>query len=418
VNETLFRSEFGQIAAISKTMRRLGQKKVSRKPGNKVTDQAWFSLNKVGNGCGGHRSDLIFVGIFYMSDILEIPQYAGPLVSIVVTSYNYDRYLAASIESALNQSYAHIEVIVVDDGSTDSSREVIESFGSRCVSIFRDNGGEAAASFSGLKASHGEIVLFLDSDDSLDPNAVEKIVAAWRPGCTKVQFYLRIVDGGGCPLGRRMPNIDFVPDGEITKCLFHYGYYPSPPTTGNGYERAFLLEALSEMKQEWRNGIDGYLNGLAPLHGAVISITIELGSYRMHDKNMSGWSDFSLETLRGGMLREIEREQVIHDHAAQHGILIDRKLATNIPAHCKARLLSLRLDQPSHPIPADTLLGLFSYGIAAIWRFPHMTLLKRLGSCIGMVALLMLPCSWLMPRLRMLFVAEQRPRLGSLLSPR
>jgi hypothetical protein len=353
-----------------------------------------------------------------MGEIVQTAFRAGPFVSIVITSYNYDQYLGATIESALDQSYPRKEVIVVDDGSTDLSREIIRSFGSRCTSIFRDNGGEAAASRSGLDASRGDIVLFLDSDDLLDRDAVERVVAAWRPDCAKAQFYLRIIDGDGRSLGCRKPNIDFVPGDQIRTCLFHYGYYPSPPTSGNAYARAFLTEVLPLTVNAWRDGIDGYLNGLAPLYGEIVSLPIELGCYRMHDRNMSAWSDLSLGKLRDGMLREIERERAIVDHAALRGIRIGHALVTNIPAHCKARILSLRLDPKSHPVEGDTLAGLFGLGIAAVWGFPHMTLAKRLGSSVGLAALLMLPRSWLDRWLHALFVAEQRPHLADFLPPR
>jgi len=352
-----------------------------------------------------------------MGEIVQAAFRARPFVSIVITSYNYDQYLSATIESALGQSYPRKEVIVVDDGSTDLSREIIKSFGSRCIGVFRDNGGEAAASRSGLDVSHGDIVLFLDSDDLLDRDAVERVVAAWRPGCAKVQFYLRVIDGGGTPLGCRKPNIDFVPGDQIRTCLFQYGYYPSPPTSGNAYSRAFLTDVLPLTIGAWRDGIDGYLNGLAPLHGEIVSLPIELGCYRMHDRNMSAWSDLSLSKLRDGMLREIERERAIVDHAALRGIRIRHALVTNIPSHCKARILSLRLDPKSHPIEGDTLPGLFGLGIAAVWRFPHMALAKRFGSSVGLAALLVLPRSWLDRWLHALFVAERRPRLADFLPP-
>lgn len=342
---------------------------------------------------------------------------SDPRVSIVITSYNYDRYLRAAIESALSQTYPNTEVVVVDDGSTDSSRDIIKSFGSRCISVFRENGGEAAASLSGLNASRGDIVLFLDSDDLLDGDAVEQIVAAWRPGCAKAQFYLRIIDGAGHPIGRRNPNIDFVADERVSECLFLYGYYSSPPTSGNAYARGFLAEVLPAAEQSWRTGVDGYLNGLAPLYGSVLSLPAELGSYRMHDRNMSAWSDRTLQHMRDGMLREIRRERAIVRHAGRRGVHIDHALVTNIPAHCKARLLSLRLDRKTHPLPGDTLPQMLRLGIAAVWRFPHMSLAKRLGSTVGLVALSVLPRSWLERRLATLFVVERRPRLSRFLVP-
>lgn len=353
-----------------------------------------------------------------MGEIIHGTFRSEPCVSIVITSYNYDRYLRAAIESALGQTYANTEVVVVDDGSTDSSRDIIKGFGSRCASVFRENGGEAAASLSGLNASQGDIVLFLDSDDVLDADAVERIVAAWRPDCTKAQFYLRIIDSAGHPIGRRKPNIDFVADERIAGCLFLYGYYPSPPTSGNAYARGFLAEVLPAAERSWRTGVDGYLNGLAPLYGSVVSIPAELGSYRMHDRNMSAWSDRTLQDVRDGMLREIRRERAIVRHAGRRGVHIHHALVTNIPAHCKARLLSLRLDRKTHPLQGDTLPQMLRLGIVAVWRFPHMTLAKRLGSTVGLIALSVLPRSWLERRLEALFVVERRSRLSRFLVPK
>jgi hypothetical protein len=345
-------------------------------------------------------------------NVMESASHVPPFVSIVITSYNYDQYLGGTIDSALAQSYPRTEVIVVDDGSTDTSRDIINGYGARCIPVFQDNRGEAAASLSGLRVSRGDIVLFLDSDDLLDRDAVEQIVAAWHPGCAKAQFYLRNVDGDGRPIGRRKPNIDFVPTAEVPKCLFRYGYYPSPPTSGNAYARRFLLEVLPEAESSWRNGIDGYLNALAPLHGDVVSISAELGSYRMHDRNMSAWTGLTLAAVRDGMLREIERERAIVSHAERHGIQVRHALVTNIPAHCKARILSLRLDRATHPIPTDTMPSLVALGFVSIWRFPHMSLAKRVGCTLALAVLLMTPRSWLDRRLHTVFVAELRPRLS------
>src|ERR1700719_288784 len=87
------------------------------------------------------------------------------LVSIIIPNYNYARYLRIAIDSALAQTYAPVEVIVVDDGSTDNSREVIESYGDRITPIIKTNGGHGSALNAGYAASRGEIVIFLDADD-------------------------------------------------------------------------------------------------------------------------------------------------------------------------------------------------------------------------------------------------------------
>src|SRR6188768_2225570 len=95
-----------------------------------------------------------------------------PLVSIVIDNYNYARFLRAAVDSALAQAYPRVEVVVVDDGSTDDSREVIARYGDRISAVFKPNGGQASAFNAGFAASHGDLVLFLDSDDVLLPSAV------------------------------------------------------------------------------------------------------------------------------------------------------------------------------------------------------------------------------------------------------
>ena len=79
----------------------------------------------------------------------------SPLVTIVVNNYNYARFLAEAIDSALAQTYAALEVVVVDDGSTDESREIIAQYGGRVIPVLKDNGGQASAFNAGFAAARG-----------------------------------------------------------------------------------------------------------------------------------------------------------------------------------------------------------------------------------------------------------------------
>src|SRR3989442_14005385 len=84
--------------------------------------------------------------------------------SIIINNCNYGQFLKAAIDSALSQTYLHKEVIVVDDGSTDNSREIIAgSYGSRIVPVLKENGGQAPASNPGLAVSRGERGFLLGS---------------------------------------------------------------------------------------------------------------------------------------------------------------------------------------------------------------------------------------------------------------
>src|SRR6266404_6343268 len=120
---------------------------------------------------------------------------AQPQVSIIIDNYNYGRFLGQAIESALDQAYSRTEVIVVDDGSTDNSREVISRYGSRIVPVLQENRGQAAAFNQGFLHCQGEVVLFLDSDDGLLPTAATRAVEAFRePHIIKAHWPLHIVD--------------------------------------------------------------------------------------------------------------------------------------------------------------------------------------------------------------------------------
>ena len=109
---------------------------------------------------------------------------SAPRTSIVITNYNYGRFVARCIDSALAQSYPNTEVVVVDDASRDNSREIIQSYGTRVLPILQDcNGGQGAAFNVGFRACHGDVVLFLDADDWLYPHAVARVIRAFFSRC-------------------------------------------------------------------------------------------------------------------------------------------------------------------------------------------------------------------------------------------
>ena len=102
------------------------------------------------------------------------------LVSILINNYNYGRFLVDAIESALAQTYEHCEIIVVDDGSTDGSPEIIERYAksspNKLVSILKANGGQASAFNAGFERSRGDIICFLDADDTFSPRKAQRLV--------------------------------------------------------------------------------------------------------------------------------------------------------------------------------------------------------------------------------------------------
>jgi glycosyltransferase involved in cell wall biosynthesis len=101
-----------------------------------------------------------------------------PLVTIIIPCYNAELYVATAIQSALRQTYQNREVIVIDDGSTDNSLNVIRSFGNKIRSESGPNRGASSARNRGLALARGKYIQFLDADDFISPNKIELHVAA------------------------------------------------------------------------------------------------------------------------------------------------------------------------------------------------------------------------------------------------
>jgi len=96
------------------------------------------------------------------------------MVSVIVPTYNGSKYIKQTIESALAQTYKRIEVIVVDDGSTDGTRDVLKTYMNRIVYVYKGNGGPASARNEGIKQAKGEFIAFLDGDDIWEKEKLEK----------------------------------------------------------------------------------------------------------------------------------------------------------------------------------------------------------------------------------------------------
>jgi len=122
-----------------------------------------------------------------------------PLVSVVVPCFNYGRYVGAAIEHALNQDWPAMEVIAVDDGSTDDSLAVLNSFGSAIRVIRRENGGVNAATDTGVAAARGELITFLDADDTWPEGRVRLLAQALlaHPEAGAVYGDMRVLDEDG-----------------------------------------------------------------------------------------------------------------------------------------------------------------------------------------------------------------------------
>ena len=213
---------------------------------------------------------------------------SAPLVSIVVCNYNYEGYIAKAIESALAQNYPRIELIIVDDGSTDGSRDVIESYRDRAEIIFKENEGQISAYNAALDIIKGEFVFFLDSDDRLLPNAATEVVAAFNSNlaAAKVHFRLRLIDSTGTPTGGTIPT--HLASGPVSQIMLRQQcLYQSAPGSGNAYKVSVLRKlAPLPLDNQDKHGADFFAIYGCSLLGEVATAGNDapLGEYRVHRK--------------------------------------------------------------------------------------------------------------------------------------
>jgi hypothetical protein len=205
-----------------------------------------------------------------------------PLVSVVIGNYNYGQYLGEAIESVFQQTYPHMELIVVDDGSTDQSRQVMEGYGDRIVALYQANGGQTAAFNTGIDQACGEIVCFLDSDDTFHPEKVAKMVAAFQhhPDWVQISHYWTTMDADGHPLPHRQKSLS---QGDMRGMQLRYGKYKSALTSALAY-RTEVLKRLVPIPQR-RSNADAYLMVATPFYGKVGVIPESLMQHRIHGHN-------------------------------------------------------------------------------------------------------------------------------------
>ena len=223
------------------------------------------------------------------------PLPAEPLVSILVSNYNYARYIGESLQSALDQTYSNFELIVCDDGSTDDSVQVIEEFEQkdpRVRFIRKGNGGQASGFNAAFAASRGEIITLLDSDDLFLPHKVERIVADFQAHPDSGFSVHRVIRmsadrrrQGVWPMSAPLPS------GWYGERLMHDGgILPyMPPTSGLSLrrdvaERIFPLPLAVPLVR----CPDQLITRLAPLLTNVTREDEALSEYRLHGDNNYG----------------------------------------------------------------------------------------------------------------------------------
>lgn len=344
------------------------------------------------------------------------------LVSIIINNYNYGRFLSQAIDSALRQTYSPIEIIVVDDGSTDNSRAIIAAYNDRVIPLLKENRGQASAFNAGFACSQGEVIIFLDADDVLLPTIAERVAAVFKtnPEVAKVQYRLEVIEASGAPTGLvRPPWQRPMPNGDLRQQVLTFPDDVTwQPTSGNAFAARILRHIFPMPEDVYRICADYYLSNLSPLLGIVVSLE-EVGAYyRVHGTNNHDSSTMDLNQTREIITRTLHTHGYIKTLADSLDLIGFPAEAADVPAitFLAHRIVSLKLDPARHPIKEDKLLPLFARGVSASFgRFDLSWPAKCLYS-LWFAVLLFVPgpaVRWLAQKF---LYSETRGRVGKVVS--
>ena len=310
-------------------------------------------------------------------------------VSIIISNYNNAEFLETAIDSALSQTYKNLEIIVVDDGSTDSSPALLEKYKDKVNVIVKEHGGETTSRNLGFQQSTGGTIAFLDADDFYRPDAVERVVEKWRSSYAKLQFPMRVVTQQGAATGLLMPRCR-VDEGKVDHLLLRTGRYITSPGSGNFYSRWLLERIMPVPVAEWPQSVDSYASTYAGFYGEIGAIQEPLGFYRVHDSNMTrsvADAAIDLSQIERLMGRGLRLRALIQRIAQDLQLCPNPGIVTRHWLYLKLELTQLRLTKGA---PAAKLLAKAWQMIVSTLTSPELTLIRRaqlIGWTFGTVAL-------------------------------
>ena len=323
----------------------------------------------------------------------DAAQTDGLRVSIVVINHNYGAFLSHAIDSALAQRVP-VEVVVVDDGSTDGSRALIAGYGDRIKAIYKPAGGHVSAFNAGFAATTGDLVIFLDADDLLYPHCAEAVMSNWRASYVKLQYRLDTIDKDG--VDQQMP-FPYFPENldpeQVRRQSFRFGTYPWPVSSGNAFARSMLAQLLPIDQRVVYRSPDGYVNKLAPLVGDVGTTHEVLGAYRVHGAN--AWAQVSSKLDVTRIENTLAFDRVLHSafeaEAKRRGISVAPLAEVRTVQLSEYELLARRFADPARA--ASGTPHLLAKGLRAALTAPNTNPVGRVMWAGWLTCIALLPRS-------------------------
>lgn len=302
---------------------------------------------------------------------------ADPTISVIINNYNYAKFVGRAIQSVLDQSYPKVECIVVDDGSSDDSISIINSY-NRIKIISKTNGGQTDAAIAGLALATGDLIFFLDADDFLDRNCCATVVERYSVDVSLYQFKLRKISIDGQQLGE-LPTQPFLQGGQKTFVRQH-GYIPSSPTSGNAFSMQHCRQVFSSIKlSDRRNFFDGYLIYAAPFFGEVRVIDQVLGSYLVHGANVSTAARTAKAALHNASNALWQRTSILISNGETFSS-IDQAARYLSPIHLRNAIVARRVFGRQAILPTLSNFQIWRLAICRTLKYPAGSIVSRIKS--------------------------------------
>jgi glycosyltransferase involved in cell wall biosynthesis len=221
----------------------------------------------------------------------------SPVITVLITTYNYGRFIEQTIDSVLSQDFPldQVQIVVVDDGSTDDTAERLKKYGSRIEYYRKPNGGQASALNFGISKARGEILALLDADDLFLPGKLARIAEAFERNPALGMVYHRLQEWH-MESGERREWSDFFPvSGDAREDSESFVHYVPQPTSCIAFRRSALKDLLP-IPEEIRMLADCYVVALIPFRAPILAIAESLTVYRIHGRNSYSTSEAQVPT--------------------------------------------------------------------------------------------------------------------------
>lgn len=225
---------------------------------------------------------------------------ADPLVSVIISNFNYVDHLPAAVQSVKDQTYSNVEIVICDDGSTDESETELKKFeasDSRVAVIRKENGGQASAWNAAVEHSRGEILCLLDPDDRFMPDKIERVVAAFRQN----------PQAGVCvhpvlphDVARDLPGLlspRILEGGWLaSRAIERGGWGNWVPSSGLAFRRE-IAARIFPLPPEVGFWGDAFIQSSGQFLTQFVAVADALTRYLIHERNTVGWTQPTVKSM-------------------------------------------------------------------------------------------------------------------------